>query len=194
MPSKTIGRATARALVQVGRIAATGLVLSLWAAVSTHAGAVPPTPPPVVPPPGGACTPSNVWISTSHGDRWLTSPSVRCYEPAPGGTGPWSASVGDGPIVSASTPRLVLSPGEEVSLHFESQAQSVVVLQTRASPRTTKGRSFRLSPFSPRWRVRAGSGVLIVTTTEVFQPPPSSGIPGSVEQVRFAAVYRAALR
>ncbi|WP_217924958.1 hypothetical protein [Miltoncostaea oceani] len=149
------------------------------------AAGAPSAPAPVVAAPGEVCSPASAWIETRRGDYWLSSPSVSCFS----ATG---AIFADGPLLSPVTPRLILEVGEVVRVHFSAAPQSVVSLlaTTPARLRSGDGRNYRLSPFETRWKVRAGSGILRIATTEVVTPPgPSMG--ARVSPTFQVAAYRA---
>ena len=166
----------------------TGLLLLLSCAAAPVA-AVPTGPPPLVAPSGAACSPSPAWIATERGDQWLSSPTTTCTTLDPA-TGLIGTTIGDGPLVSRATPRLVLRRGEDVTVHFASAPGSVVLLRVRPGPRATTGRSFRLSPFVTRWRARPGSGVLEFRTTQRTLMP-AGAVPGErIDDVLLVAVYR----
>ena len=161
------------------------LVAAATAAATTVAVAEPTGTPPYVPPAGTTCAPSGAWVTTSRGEFWLTSPSRTCENVEPDGT--IRDVIADGVRVSASTPRLVLRPGETVTVTFVSAPQRVVLLRTLRSPRASTGRAYRLSPFTTTWRARPGGGVLDFTTTERFVSAT-----GAVRNtlVNYTAVYR----
>ncbi len=177
-----------RRLVRV--LGGSGVAALAFLVAGGGAQAVPPGPPPFQPAPGEACTPSPAWVSVGATERWLTSAPGSCIRQAPnGGWGEVSAG-GSGPV-SPATPRLVLRVGQTVTFHFTAAPQSVVVLRTLASPRATTGRAYRLSPTNPTWRVRRGSGVLDIQTTQISAVPDGYPFPPRVAVVSFSAVYRA---
>lgn len=162
------------------------LLAAVAVAAATTGTAAPGGPPPLSPPAGTTCAPSGAWVTTSRGEFWLTSPSSLCESVEPDGT--IRTVIADGTRVSSSTPRLVLRPGETVTVTFVSPPQRVVLLRTLRSPRVSTGRAYRLSPFTATWRARPGSGVLEFTTTERFVSAT-----GAVHDtlVGYSAVYRA---
>lgn len=154
--------------------------------VPAVAAALPAGPPPLVAPEGATCAPAPAWLSTPRGDVWLTSPSSECRYARDPATGLTTVVIGDGPLVSPLTPRLVLRAGERVTLHVEAPVTAAVLLDALASPRAVSGARYRLSPSASTWMVRPGSGVLR------FQVPQIGGLGPRIEF--YAAVYRATRR
>jgi len=164
------------------------------AAAAVTATAAPQGSPPVPSEPGAVCTPVAAWVSTARGDFWLSSPSTTCYLPGPPGSAWGGIRFGDGPLVGAATPRLVLREGERVTFHFAAPPLSVVDLEARTSPRARAGTRYWLSPFTTTWRARRGSGVLLITTTQLVRPPASMALPERLDLATYAAAYRAVER
>lgn len=120
--------------------------------------------------PPTATSPPPAWISTSRGDYWLSTFGGCLDTP-----GPTPAACPTPALPSPMSPRLSLTRGETVRLHFGFVPAATVGLRVplTVSAFPEGGRSYRLSPFAPLWRVRGDSGIALVSALSAQNIPAS---------------------
>ncbi len=144
-------------------------------------------------PDGSLCAPGTAVVTTPRLQAEVPAITSMCatFDPVTGArTGTLFA---DGAVrVTASTPRLLLKAGEVVTFAFAGAPTQVVTLEARssASSRASK-RTYRLSPYKPAWKARAGSGVLVVSTT---LPSPGFLSPSGTTPASYLFAYRTVKR